>query len=592
MSRALEAGAVPGESDTCFRAWAPQATQVALRLFEGAARPLATLPMSSIGDGWHERRVERAGPGTLYKFVVDGRELPDPYARFLPFGVDGPAEVVARSRAEPLKRPLSAWQDAVVYELHVGTFTPAGTYQAARERLGHLADLGVTTIELMPVAAFPGRHGWGYDGVAHFAPFAGYGTPGDLRALIADAHARGMSVLLDAVYNHFGPSGNHLRDYAQDYFSTATDNPWGESPNFACEPMRRYVLDSARMWFEQYGIDGLRLDATHALQDSSRRHILQELTTLAHGLESPRLVIAEDDRNDPALVSEQGVDAVWADDFHHHIHVILTGERDGYYAAYEPSVQTLARTIERGWLYEGQHYSPWGRPRGRPSTPLQPRHLVLCVQNHDQVGNRALGTRLASEAGPAAELAATVVMLFLPYVPLLFMGQEWGASSPFLFFSDHEPALGRLVSEGRRKEFARFDAFASPADANRIPDPQAVSTFEKSRLSWAELNQPLHRATLEHVRKMLQLRRVDPVLRAHARADDLRARGSGDLLFVRRQSQAGDRTLVANLGKQAADLPHAGTPILSVGDVAATRLGPFSVAVWADGAPAWPNDAA
>ena len=354
---------------------------MALRLFEDAGRAGATLPMTSTGGGWHQRRVEGAGPGTLYKFVVDEHELPDPYARFLPFGVHGPAEVVARSRTEPLQRP-PRWQDTVLYELHVGTFTPSGTYQGARERLDHLVDLGVTTIELMPVSAFPGRHGWGYEGVAHFAPFAGYGGPADLGAFIADAHAHGIAVILDVVYNHFGPSGNYLGEYARDYFSPATDNPWGQAPDFTCEPMRRYVLDNARMWFEQYGIDGLRLDATHALRDPSPRHIVEELTTLAHGLASPRIIVAEDDRNDPAIVTEYGVDAVWADDFHHQIHVILTGERDGYYVAYEPTVEGLARTIERGWLYEGQNYAPWGKPRGRPSAPLQPHQLVLCVQNH------------------------------------------------------------------------------------------------------------------------------------------------------------------------------------------------------------------
>jgi maltooligosyltrehalose trehalohydrolase len=583
-NRSLQAGAVNVGSDTWFRVWAPHAEQVDVRLFAAHDRVAATLPMTAVGHGWRERRIEGAGPGTLYKFVVDGRELPDPFARFLPFGVHGPAEVIAHANVGPCQSgtPL---ERAVLYELHVGTFTPAGTFRAAIDRLRHLVDLGVTAIEMMPVAAFPGCHGWGYDGVAHFAPFAPYGRPEDLRALVEEAHAYRLSVILDVVYNHFGPRGNYLGEYAPEYFCTTRDNPWGGAPDFTTPAMRRYVLDNARMWFEEYGFDGLRLDATHSLHDPFTPHILKELSALAHSYDCPRFLVAEDDRNDPALIEKLGMDAVWADDFHHQMQVLLTGERDGYYAAYEPVVDDLAVTIERGWLYEGQPYRPWGAPRGRPATSLRPHQLVYCVQNHDQVGNRPFGTRLAADAGPEAELAATIVLLFLPAIPLLFMGQEWAASSPFLYFTDHEPELGRLVSEGRRKEFAQFETFSNPALAQHIPDPQAPETFERSRLSWSDLDRPTHLGILRHVRAMLRLRREDAVLSVPTTKEGLRAEARGPLLYVERSGPRGARTLVANLSPHAVPLgeAHDHDPIFSVGEMAAGQLGPLAVAIWAAG---------
>jgi maltooligosyltrehalose trehalohydrolase len=586
MTGTLESGAIPSGSGTLFRVWAPIAHHVDVRLFSDRQRATASLNMRPVGRGWYESHVEGVRPGALYEFVVDGRPLPDPYARFLPFGVHGPAEVVERPPPAQLERTATL-EGAVIYELHIGTFTPAGTYDGARQRLPHVAELGATTIELLPVSAFPGRHGWGYDGVAHFAPFAPYGRPEDLRALIDAAHRLGLTVILDVVYNHFGPQGNYLGEYAPAYFRSAGDSPWGGAPNLAEPMMRRYVLDNARMWLSDYGFDGLRLDATHALIDESHPDILSELSATAHALEPPRLVIAEDDRNEPALLTERGIDAVWADDFHHQMHVVLTREHDGYYAAYEPNVEDLARTIERGWLYEGQHYEPWGRPRGKPAGAVRRERLVYCVQNHDQIGNRALGTRLASDAGSDAQLAATLVMLFLPATPLLFMGQEWGASSPFLFFSDHEPEFGRLVSEGRRKEFSRFQAFADPAEAARIPDPQAISTFERSKLDWNELDAAAHRAVLAEVRAMLKLRREDPVLRAPTAGANLRASARGSLLIVERHGGGAARTMLANLSEHPVAIRPAGKPMFCVGKMTAERLGAYAVAIWAGGRPTW-----
>ena len=322
-----ELGAVAGESSTAFRVWATRARRVEVRLFADERRSTRDLPLEPEGDGLFGGRFPGVAAGALYKFVLDGREWPDPYARFLPFGVHGPAEVVARVRARPRAGPPP--DRYVVYELHVGAFTREGTYAAAAERLDDLAELGVTAVELMPLSAAPGHRGWGYDGVAHFAPFAPYGRPERLRAFVERAHALGLAVLLDVVYNHFGPSGNYLGEYAPEYFDPDVRTPWGAAPNFAHPRMRRYVLDNARMWLDEYGFDGLRLDAVHAIHDRSRPHVVRELCDLARSLEPARTVFAEDERNDPAVVTELGVDGVWADDFHHQTRVLLTGERDG-----------------------------------------------------------------------------------------------------------------------------------------------------------------------------------------------------------------------------------------------------------------------
>lgn len=541
MTAARELGAVPDASGTKFRVWAPHARRVAVRLFEG----LATEALAEVGDGHFEIRLENVRPGALYQLVVDGRELPDPYARFLPRGVHGPAEVVERARARPLA-PALPLDRHVIYELHVGTFTPAGTYAAAEERLEHVAALGVTAVEIMPVSSFAGSRGWGYDGVAHFAPFAPYGRPEALRSLVARAHALGLAVLLDVVYNHFGPSGNYLGAFAPEYFRTDLDTPWGGAPDYRVPAMRRYVLDNARMWFEEYGFDGLRLDATHALHDDSPKHVLRELREAF----PDRLLVAEDERNDPTLVTGIGLDAVWADDFHHQMRVSLTAERDGYYGAYRVALEDLARTIERGWLYEGQPYEPWGKPRGAPADALDPERFVYCVENHDQIGNRAFGTRLDHDAGLEALRAATEVLLFLPATPLLFMGQEWAASSPFLFFSDHDAELGRLVSEGRREEFKRFRAFSDPAVRATIPDPQDPATFEASRLRWDEVDREPHRSMLRAVREALRLRREDPVLASPSTRAGLRATVHQGLLRLDREAASGWVSMLANLSPQ------------------------------------------
>jgi len=518
-------------------------TQARACAVELCDEPPRTLQMQALGGGYFEVFARDVTEGADYWFVIDGKRLPDPYARALPRGVHGPARVVASDfvfQHAPPERPLA---QQVIYELHVGTFTSEGTFAAARRRLPALAELGITTIELMPVAAFAGTRGWGYDGVAPFAPHESYGSPDDLRELVDAAHGLGLSVLLDVVYNHFGPSGNYLGAYSSRYFREDSSNPWGQALDFTEPALRRLVLDNARYWLESFRFDGLRLDATHAIVDPSPVHILSEIARLAHGMSPPRLALAEDERNFAELVSVAGLDGLWADDFHHQVRVTLTGERSGYYQAYERSVQGIADAINRGWLYTGQRHPISGQARGSSADALPAEALLYCIQNHDQVGNRAFGDRLSARVSLDYFRGVSLLLLFLPMTPLLFMGQEWAASSPFLYFTDHEPELGRLVTEGRRREFSGFEEFAEPLDGRAVPDPQSAATFRASKLQWSERERPAHRQTLDLYRAALDLRRRDPVLKRSGR-EQLLAHASGKVLLVNRWLDNDRRLLI------------------------------------------------
>lgn len=400
--------------------------------------------------------------------------------------------------------------------------------------------LGITTLELMPVAAFAGSRGWGYDGVAQYAPHPAYGSPDDLRAFVDAAHARGLSVWLDVVYNHLGPSGAYLRAYSGRYFRADRTTPWGDALDFRTPVTRRWMIDSALYWLESYRFDGLRLDATFAIVDDSAEHVLHELTRRVAPL--GRVLVAEDDRNDPRLVEEFGFDALWADDFHHQVRVTLTGEQQGYYAAYRPGADGIAAAIRGGWSYTGQVYAPWGKPRGHAAPDLAAEQFIYCVQNHDQVGNRATGDRLHHGVSAAAWRAATVLLLVLPMTPLLFMGQEWAASTPFQYFTDHDEALGARVTAGRQQEF--------PWHVGEVPDPQAPSTFAASVLRWDERDRAPHADMVQWVTRLIALRRSDPVLATVARAG-LDARADGDALVVELRAPAGSRRLVVNFGPLA-----------------------------------------
>ncbi|MGI8746783.1 MAG: malto-oligosyltrehalose trehalohydrolase [Deinococcus sp.] len=429
----------------------------------------------------------------------------------------------------------------------MGTFTPEGSYRAAIERLPELAALGVTALELMPLAAFPGNRGWGYDGVALFAPQASYGRPDDLKALIDAAHGLGLAVFLDAVYNHLGPDGNYLARYSPGYFTDRFHTPWGKGLDYREPHMRRMIVGNARMWLSEYHFDGLRLDATHEMQDDSPTHILAELAAEVRALGGRHLLLAEDHRNFPELVTRDGLDGIWVDDFHHSVRVTLTGERDGYYAGFRGGAAELAGLLERGWLYQGQEWPLSGESRGQPAEGMEAPSFVYCIQNHDQIGNRAVGDRLSAYKGvtPAAYRGASALLLSLPMTPLLFQGQEWAASTPFLFFTDHHGELGRLVSEGRRREFSSFAGFGG-----EVPDPQDEATFRSSTLNWDERGEGEHARTLELYRRLLELRRGDPV-RSDNRRETLTSGSQGELLWVRRRNGQGERVLLWNLGKAA-----------------------------------------
>jgi maltooligosyltrehalose trehalohydrolase len=553
----------PGPT-TRFLTFSEHAERCSLRLFRDAKTPLMTVPMHALGDGYHELYLEDVGHGALYKFVLDDTALPDPYARFMPYSVHGPSMAIEPRYSFRHARPARPVRP-ILYELHIGSFTEEGTYRAACLRLPLLRELGVTTVELMPVNAFQGQHGWGYDGVALFAPFTPYGTPDELRAFVDVAHGLGLTVLLDVVYNHFGPAGNYLAAYSQSYFH-ADKGTWGDAPNFEQPVMRALVLDNVRYWLEEFRFDGLRFDAVHAIVDRSPKHLMQEVVEQARHVYPQALLIAEDDRNEPALVKDWGLDAIWADDFHHQLHVTLTGERDGYYAGFAPGVEGLARAIERGFLYEGQA-SPSGEARGKPADPLPAEAFVYCIQNHDQVGNRALGDRLSAALSPDAYALASAVLLFLPMTPLLFMGQEWAAETPFQFFTDHDPELGAQVARGRREEFKGFRTFSDEAARALIPDPQAEATFRASKLRWEERELLGHREVLAQYRALIALRTHDPVL-ARSGREQLGARAIGELLVVTRQHEGAERIMLANFAGEPRKLP---AEYLGLGEVS---LGP------------------
>jgi malto-oligosyltrehalose trehalohydrolase len=555
-----------GDGRTRFRLWAPGARTVDLWL-DG---PTRAEPMPPTADGWVEL-VAEAPPGTLYRFRIDGRHLvPDPASRFQPKDVHGPSQVIDPG--------AHRWTDAgwtglpaaelVFYELHVGTFTQAGTFRAAVDRLDHLARLGVTAVELMPVGDFPGGRGWGYDGVLPFAPDSCYGPPGELKRLVEACHARGLAVFLDVVYNHFGPEGNYVHRYAQAFFTDRHRTPWGDAINFdgpGSAVVRQFVVHNALYWIEEYGLDGLRLDAVHAIRDDSKPDILEELArAVAAGPGRSRHVhlILENDDNAARYLTGHGsaspplYRAQWNDDVHHALHVLLTGERTGYYADYDPPLPALARCLTEGFAYQGDPSGYRGRLRGEPSAGLPPTAFVAFLQNHDQVGNRALGERITALASPDAVRAATAVLLLAPSLPLLFMGQEWAAPAPFLFFSHLGPDLGEAVAEGRRREFARFPEFADAETRARIPDPQGEETYRRSILDWRVPERSPHRDWVDFHRALLELRRrlVVPLLAGDvvpaarwAPVGGKTAGGTG-LEVEWRFPGRGDLRLVANLG--------------------------------------------
>ncbi len=517
-------GAWPDRGGVRFRVWAPTATRVDVVLAGGDAQPLR-----KAGDGTFSAVLQQVRPGDRYRYRLDGGDAyPDPASRFQPDGVHGPSAVV-----HPGDFP---WSDAhwagvalerlTIYELHIGTFTSAGTFTAAAERLPALRELGVSAIELMPVADFPGERNWGYDGVSLFAPARCYGTPEDLRGFVDRAHGLGLGVYLDVVYNHLGPDGACLSRFSPYYFSPQHQTPWGAGVNLDGEHsamVRGFFIENALHWIHEYHLDGLRLDATHTLTDDGPRHILAELVeSVRASRQRPIAIFAEDHRNLsrmllPSQEGGWGLDGVWVDDFHHQVRRCLTGDREGYFRDYTESLADLASTIRRGWLYCGQYSEHFKANRGSDPDDIPLRKFILSLQNHDQIGNRALGHRLNHDIDLPTYRAATVLLLCGPETPLLFMGQESAASSPFLYFSDHAPELGKRITEGRRAEFRHFSAFSDPDARGHIPDPQARSTFTASKLVWSERDTEPHRSILRLYQQLLRLRRCEPSLAGAAR---------------------------------------------------------------------------
>lgn len=503
---------------TRFRLWAPDCGAVMLHLSGHGDHP-----MPKHEDGWAELVVPGIGAGARYGFRVGDLTVPDPASRHQPDDVHGLSEVIdpngyAWADSSWRGRP---WEDAVVYELHVGAFTPEGTFQAAMAKLDYLVDLGVTAIELMPLAEFPGSRGWGYDGVLIYAPEASYGRPEDLKALVDCAHAKGLMVMLDVVYNHFGPEGNYLHVTARRFFTERHHTPWGQAINYDgadAAPVREFVIHNALYWLEEYHLDGLRLDAVHAIMDDSAKIVLEELAERVRAAFPDRhlhLVLENDDN--AAHLLRRGEDgkplyytAQWNDDYHHALHRLLTGEAGGYYRDYAPDPMAhLVRCLTEGFAYQGEESEHRdGAHRGQPSPHLPPMAFVSFLQNHDQIGNRALGERIDKLAQLPLVHAATALLLLGPQPPMLFQGEEWGASTPFLYFCDFGPELAEAVRQGRKREFAHFPQFQGKGAAT-VPDPVDPATFARSKLDWAEQIGAPHAHRLRTVRELLSIRRRD-----------------------------------------------------------------------------------
>jgi maltooligosyltrehalose trehalohydrolase len=525
-------------SVTRFEVWAPNAERVELSLREDR------LEMAPEGGGWFSLAAD-AAHGDDYGFSLDGGDpLPDPRSPHQPHGPHGPSRVVDHGAFEWTDdmwrgAPLAS---AVVYELHIGTFTPEGTFDAAIARLDQLVELGVTAVELLPVAEFSGDHGWGYDGVDLFAPHHAYGGPDGLKRLVDACHSRGLAVIMDVVYNHLGPSGNYLSQFGP-YFTDRYATPWGEAINFdgpGSAAVRAFFIENALMWLDDYHCDGLRLDAVHAILDSSALHILEELAVAVERLSSSigrhLFLIAESDLNDPRIIQTReaggyGIDAQWSDDFHHALHACITGETNGYYSDFG-DLEHLAIALQEAFVYGGRYSPSRDRVHGRKPVGINGRRFLGYIQNHDQIGNRATGDRLSAIVPPDLLKVAAALVFTAPFVPMIFQGEEWGASTPFLYFTNHpDEELGRAVSEGRKREFAAFGW-----DPDSIPDPQDPETFHRSKLNWDELDDSPHKEILEWHRQLIDLRKSLPDL------------SDGNLEAVQVFFDEAERTLVMQRG--------------------------------------------
>lgn len=500
-----------------FRLFAPTADKVRVEI-EGSDEPMR---MNAIGDGWHELVTKEASAGSLYRYVLpDGTKVADPASRFQPQDVNGPSEVIAAGNYlwQDTEWGGRAWHEAVIYELHIGAFTPEGTFRAAIEKLDHLVSLGVTVIEIMPIGDFAGRRGWGYDGVLMYAPDSAYGRPEDLKALVEAAHARGLAVMLDVVYNHFGPEGNMLPSYFPNLLTEHHKTSWGSAVNFdgeQSEIVRELVIHNALYWIEEYHFDGLRLDAVHAILDDGPKHILSELAERVHGLDIPYPIhlVLENENNQASRLTRDAegkpehFTAQWNDDVHHVLHTAATHEDAGYYADYEGDTKLLGRALAEGFAYQGEAMTCTGKPRGERCAHLPPTAFIAFIQNHDQIGNRAFGERISDITNQDALKALAAIYLLLPQIPMIFMGEEWRSDQPFPYFCDFHGELADKVREGRRNEFKSFPEFQDPKKRDSIPDPLDEGTFLSAKLDWEKISEPEHTECLARHRNLLQIRR-------------------------------------------------------------------------------------
>jgi maltooligosyltrehalose trehalohydrolase len=553
--------------------YAPRRKRVDVAIEGSGGRPSRLVRLEREDDGHFSGSADGVGAGTLYRLRLDEGErlYPDPASRFQPEGPHGPSEVIDPST---FRWTDDSWRGAslpgqVVYELHVGTFTKEGTYAAAAREIEELRDLGVTLIELMPVAEFPGRFGWGYDGVDLYAPTRLYGRPDDLRAFVDRAHALGVGVILDVVYNHLGPSGNYLPELCEHLFTDRHYNEWGDSLDFESDPgVRAYFAENGAYWIDEFHFDGLRLDATQSIHDDSDVHVLTELGTRARRAAGKRSIVifAENDEQEAKLARPterggRGLDAVWNDDFHHSALVAATGRAEGYYASATGSAQELISAVKWGYLFQGQLYPSRKRPRGEPALDLPARSFTIFLENHDQVSNSAEGLRLHQLTTPPVHRALTALLLLAPGTPLLFQGQEFAASAPFVFFADHDPELAPLVAKGRREFLSQFPSVKDEAIQERIPAPHDPATFERCKLDLSE--RVKNRPTYDLFKDLLRLRRDDPTFSAQ---DGALLHGAvlGPRAFALRfgTGSGHDRLVIVNLGGDL-DVGSAAEPLLA-----------------------------
>lgn len=573
------------EDGVLFRLWAPLIETVSLEVDGGAP-----LEMERREEGWFCLKVPGAGQGTRYRFhLPDGLVVPDPASRHQPEDVFGPSEVIDLSRhgERDLVWRGRPWEDMIVYELHVGSFTEEGTFSAAIERLDHLSALGITAMQLMPIADFHGRWNWGYDGVLPYAADGSYGRPEDLMRLVEAAHQRGISVFLDVVYNHFGPAGNFMPVYAP-LFTSNHKTPWGNGINFDAEQsqmVREFLIQNALFWLEEFRIDGLRLDAVHAIRDDSTPHFLEELSARVKERAADRHIhlIVENEENDARLLVRgagsppTGFTAQWNDDIHHALHVATTGETFGYYGDYADAVSALAKALAEGFVYQGEVMPYRGETRGQPSGHLPPMAFVSFLQNHDQIGNRANGDRVMAALPEPALAFATTLLLLSPQIPMLFMGEEWNSSRPFPYFCDFDEELNAAVRKGRRTELSKLPGF----DSEHVLDPTAETTFRSAKLDWEAPSSPPGTTWVERYRQLIALRRerVVPLLsHMHSGGQSVR---DGKAIRVEWPLDAGrsyalvanptDDTLVTALERDLVDVVYA------LGEHRPDGLGPWSL---------------